>query len=77
MQFKPLDQPYKKFEMPKYELDEDIIDSMYHESQAEDSVKEHRKRFAKQDAIAKKFEAERLKALDSLQKAKDDLEAKK
>lgn len=63
--------------MPTYELDEDIIDSMTHESQAEVDVKKHKKRFQKQAEEAAKVEAERLKALDALEKAKADVELKK
>lgn len=41
MHFKPLDEPYKKFTPPDYEIDEDIVDSMNNEKEAEETVKQN------------------------------------
>ena len=38
MGFKPLDEPYRKFIMPKYRYDEDIDDSFRSEAMAETEV---------------------------------------
>ena len=49
MEFKSLDAPYSSYQPPRYELDEDIIDSMSDEKYAVKSVAKSRARWEKEE----------------------------
>ena len=83
MNFKPLDEPYRKFIMPKYRYDEDIDDSMASLSSAEKMIgkefeimkKKAKDEVAKEEENAKK-EAKEAKEAKSKEKKKDATEKK-
>jgi len=73
MKFKPLDEEYKQYALPQYELDEDIDISMGNEKTSEVEVAKQRARWAQME----KKEAEQKAAEDKLAKEKEALEAEK
>jgi hypothetical protein len=46
MKFKPLDEEYKQWSLPQYEIDEDIDISLHNEKTSEVEVKKQRARWA-------------------------------
>lgn len=49
MKFKPLDEEYKQWQLPQYEIDEDIDISLHNEKTSEAEVKKQRARWAKME----------------------------
>ena len=58
MQFKPLDEPYEKFTLPQYELDEDIVDSLESEGDSKKYVTRARAHQKKEEAKLRRRQKE-------------------
>lgn len=63
MNFKPLDENYKKFVIPRYDLDEDIVDSLESENDATKYVDRAKKAQKKQEAVMRKRQEEHEKKM--------------